>query len=164
MFSNKLEFPEPYKHDHPPVCDSHVLYEEQLTLSQKAADRIANAVGSWEFIILQTILFGMWATLNIVSWFYHWDPYPFVLMNLFLSLEASYAASIILISQNREDKRDRIEARQHCVINEKAEEEVRVILDHLAAQDKALSAIYDTLQELQMQNTMSQSPSRSRSQ
>lgn len=84
-------------------------------------------------------------------------------MNLFLSLEASYAASIILISQNREDKRDRIEARQHCVINEKAEEEVRVILDHLVAQDKALSAIYDTLQELQMQNTMSQSPSRGRS-
>ncbi|VVB63870.1 Uncharacterised protein [uncultured archaeon] len=148
---NKLEFPEPYKHDHPPVCDAHVLYEEKLTISQRAADWIANAVGSWEFIMWQTIIFGIWIFLNAANWFYHWDPYPFVLMNLVLSLEASFAASIILISQSREDKRDKIEAHQHCQVNEKAEEEVRVILEHLAAQDIALSAIYDSLQELQMQ-------------
>ena len=147
---NKLEFPEPYKHDHPPVCDAHVLYEEQLTISQKAADWIANSVGSWGFIIWQTIIFSIWIFLNAVNWFYHWDPYPFVLMNLVLSLEASFAASIILISQAREDKRDKIEAHQHCQVNQKAEEEVRVILDHLAAQDIALSEIYNILQELQM--------------
>lgn len=152
MPANKLAFPEPYRHDHPPVCDSHELYEEQLTFTQKAADWIANAVGSWEFIILQSVIFGTWILLNAVNWFYHWDPYPFVLMNLALSLEASYAASIILISQSREDKRDKIEARQHCEVNEKAEEEVRVILDHLAAQDRALSVIYNMLQEMQLEN------------
>ena len=69
-------------------------------------------------------------------------------MNLTLSLIASYAASIILISQNSEDIRDRIESQQHCLINEKAEEEARVILDHLSAQNKALEAIYDSLQYL----------------
>jgi len=148
---NRLEFPEPYKHEHPPVCDAHVLYEKQLTISQKVADGIANAVGSWEFIIWQTIIFGIWISLNAANWFYHWDPYPFVLMNLVLSLEASFAASIILISQSHEDKRDKIEARQHCEVNEKTEEEVRVILDHLAAQDIALSAIYNMLQELQIE-------------
>ena len=147
---NTLEFPEPYKHDHPPVCDIQVLFEEQLTISQKAADWIANAVGSWGFIIGQTIVFGTWIFLNAVNWFYHWDAYPFVLMNLVLSLEASFAASIILISQSREDKRAKIESRQHCQINEKGEEEVRAILDHLAAQDIALSTIYNMLQELQM--------------
>ena len=72
-------------------------------------------------------------------------------MNLVLSLEASFAASIILISQSREDKRDKIEACQHCEVNEMAEEEVRVIFDHLAAQDIALSAIYNMLQELQIE-------------
>ena len=71
-------------------------------------------------------------------------------MNLETVLIASYAASIILISQNREDIRDRIESRQHCLINEKAEEEARVILDHLTAQNRALAAIYETLQELQI--------------
>ena len=72
-------------------------------------------------------------------------------MNLVLSLLASYAASIILISQNLQEKRDRIESRQHCLVNEKAEEEARVILDHLTAQNKALAAIYETLQELQIE-------------
>lgn len=70
-------------------------------------------------------------------------------MNLVLSLEASFAASIILISQSQADRRDKIEAREHWVVNEKTEVEVRVILDHLAAQDIALSTIYNMLQELQ---------------
>lgn len=149
MTPNKLEFPEPYKHEHPPVCNGHMLYEEQLTFSQRAADWVAKTVGSWNFIIWQTVIFGAWALMNSAGWFYHWDPYPFILMNLTLSLIASYAASIILISQNREDMRDRIESHQHCLVNEKAEEEARVILDHLSAQNRALTSIYETLQEIE---------------
>lgn len=61
----------------------------------------------------------------------------------------SYAASIILISQKLQERRERIESREHCLINEKAEEEARVILDHLSAQNKALEAIYDKLQQLE---------------
>jgi uncharacterized membrane protein len=99
---------------------------------------------------LQTVIFGFWILMNATGWRYHWDPYPFILMNLVLSLLASYAASIILISQNLQERRDRIESRQHCLINEKAEEEARVILDHLTAQNRALAAIYETLQELQI--------------
>lgn len=148
MQSIKLEFPEPYKHEHPPVCDSIELFEKQLTFSQKAADWVAETVGSWKFIFLQTVVFGTWILMNATAWLYHWDPYPFILMNLVLSLMASYAASIILISQNLQEKRDRIESRQHCLVNEKAEEEARVILDHLTAQNRALAAIYETLQEL----------------
>jgi uncharacterized membrane protein len=150
MPSNKLEFPEPYKHEHPPVCDAIELFEEQLTFSQKAADWVAETVGSWKFIFLQTIIFGFWILMNVTGWLYHWDPYPYILMNLVLSLLASYAASIILISQNLQERRDRIESRQHCLINEKTEEEARVILDHLTAQNGALAAIYETLQELQI--------------
>jgi uncharacterized membrane protein len=149
MPSIELKFPEPYKHEHPPVCDTIKLFEEQLTFSQKAADWVAETVGSWKFICLQTAVFGFWILMNITGRLYHWDPYPFILMNLVLSLLASYAASIILISQNLEERRDRIESRQHCLINEKAEEEARVILDHLTAQNRALAAIYEKLQELQ---------------
>jgi uncharacterized membrane protein len=146
---NKLEFPEPYRHEHPPVCDAIELFEKQLTFSQKAADWVAETVGSWKFIFFQTIIFGFWILMNATGWLYHWDPYPFILMNLVLSLIASYAASIILISQNLQERRDRIESHQHCLINEKAEEEARVILDHLTAQNKALAAIYEKLQELE---------------
>ena len=149
MPSNKLEFPEPYKHEHPPVRDAIELFEEQLTFSQKAADWVAETVGSWKFIFLQTVIFGVWVSINVTSWLNHWDPYPFILMNLTLSLLASYAASIILISQNLQERRDMVESRQHYLINEKAEEESVVILDHLTAQNRALAAIYETIQELQ---------------
>ncbi len=66
-------------------------------------------------------------------------------MNLGISVKTSYAASIILISQNLQEKREKVESRQHCMINEKAEEEVRIILEHLAAQNKALTAIYEAV-------------------
>jgi uncharacterized membrane protein len=133
-----------------PQISTRELFEEQLTFSQKAADWVAETVGSWKFIFLQTIIFGFWILMNVTGWLYHWDPYPYILMNLVLSLLASYAASIILISQNLQERRDRIESRQHCLINEKTEEEARVILDHLTAQNGALAAIYETLQELQI--------------
>ena len=146
MTLNKFEFPEPYKHEHPPVCDGNVLFEEQLTFSQKAADWVAETVGSWKFIFLQTAIFGVWISMNITGWYYHWDPFPFILLNLAISVMTSYSASIILISQNLQERRERIESRQHCLINEKAEEEARIILDHLAAQNKALTAIYEAVQ------------------
>jgi uncharacterized membrane protein len=141
----KLEFPELYKHEHPPVLDGCQLFEEQLTFSQKAADWVAETVGSWKFIFFQTAVFAIWMSLNISAWVYHWDPYPFILMNLVISIMTSYSASIILISQNLQERRDRVESSQHCLINEKAEEEARIILDHLAAQNRALAAIYEAI-------------------
>jgi uncharacterized membrane protein len=86
--------------------------------------------------------------LNVVAWTRHWDPYPFILMNLFLSLQAAYTAPIIMMSQNRLAARDRIEAHQDFLVNQKAEEEVRAILTHLAAQDHALAIIHETLDSL----------------
>ncbi len=65
MTKIKLEFPEPYKHLHPPVCDGSALFEGQLTFSQKAADWVAETVGSWKFIFLQTAIFAIWIFLNV---------------------------------------------------------------------------------------------------
>jgi uncharacterized membrane protein len=144
-----LHFPEPFVHRHPSVRNVNEIIDERLTLGQKTADSVARIVGSWTFVITQSAILIIWVILNVVAWARHWDPYPFILMNLFLSLQAAYTAPVIMMSQNRVAARDRIEAHQDFLINQKAEEEVRAILTHLAAQDQALAVIHETLHSLQ---------------
>ena len=141
----RLHFPEPFKHRHPPVKSVEEILEERTTSGQRAADCLARTVGSWPFILAQSVLLVCWVILNVTALLRHWDPYPFILMNLVLSLQAAYTAPVIMMSQNRQVARDRIEAHNDFVIDQKAEEEVRAILDHLAAQDRALALIYEML-------------------
>jgi uncharacterized membrane protein len=124
------------------------LVAEQLTLGHRASDWVAATAGSWKFIIFQSVLLMIWVALNIISLIQHWDPYPFILMNLLLSLQAAYTAPIIMMSQNRQAERDRIEAHHDFEINQKAELEIRAILDHLAAQDQALAEMHKMLSQL----------------
>ena len=144
----KIHFPKPYQHTHPPVRDVNELYEKQLTFGERAADKVAAIAGSWTFIIIQTIILAIWVVLNTVAWIEHWDPYPFILMNLVLSLQAAYTAPVIMMSQNRQADRDRLEAHNDYLINKKAEEEVRVILDELNAQNDALLTIHEAIAKL----------------
>ena len=141
----RLHFPEPFKHRHAPVKSVEQILEEQRTLGQRAADWVARTVGSWPFIVGQSVLLVCWGLLNVTAVVRHWDPYPFILMNLVLSLQAAYTAPVIMMSQNRQAIRDRIEAHNDYVVDQKAEEEVRAILEHLAAQDRALTLIYQML-------------------
>jgi uncharacterized membrane protein len=145
----KLHFPKPFKHRHPPVESTNELFEAQLTTSQRAADWFAAMMGSWKFLITQSIILVIWAVLNVAAWFHHWDPYPFILMNLMLSIQAAYAAPIIMMSQNRQAARDRLDALNDYVVNQKAEEEIRAILEHNMAQNEALTAIYEKLSDLE---------------
>jgi uncharacterized membrane protein len=138
----KLTFPKPFHHDHPPVRNVNDMLEAKETLSQRAADRVTNLVGSWKFIIFQSIILAFWVVLNVIAWKTHWDPYPFILMNLILSLQAAYTAPVIMMSQNRQATRDRIEAHNDYEINKKVEEEVRTILEHLESQNQVLRGIY----------------------
>ena len=149
VLPKKLHFPSPFKHQHPPVQDVNQLYEEQLTVGQRAADGVANAMGSCTFIVIQSVILLFWIILNLAAWVQHWDPYPFILMNLVLSTQAAYAAPIIMMSQNRQAAKDRLDAHQDFVINQKAEEEIRVIMDHLEAQDQAIIQIHQLLLALQ---------------
>ena len=75
--------------------------ETQITFGQKIADTVAATMGSWRFIIIQTTILVLWIALNITAWIEHWDPYPFILLNLALSFQAAYAAPFIMMSQNR---------------------------------------------------------------
>ena len=96
----------------------------KLTLGQKAADKMTLWVGSWTFIVVLSIILAVWVWVNSVSWPYRFDPYPFILMNLFLSCLAAVQAPIILMSQNRAAERDRAKAERDYAVNRRAEREV----------------------------------------
>ena len=144
---SRLRFPEPFHHHHPPIRDVNEVLKERLTSGLRAADWVARTVGSWPFIIVQSTMLAAWVALNVTAFIRHWDPYPFILMNLVLSLQAAYTAPIIMMSQNRQAERDRVEAHNDYLINQKAEEEIRTMLNHLEAQSQALMEMHRVLIE-----------------
>ena len=100
------------------------IEEERLTLGQRVADGVADTIGSWPFIIIQSIILAFWIVLNISAWINHWDPYPFILLNLMLSFQAAYAGPVIMMSQNRQSAKDRLAAEVDHQVNTKAELEI----------------------------------------
>lgn len=94
---------------------------------QRIADRVTAVVGSWRFIVIQTVLLVIWISLNVVAAISHWDPYPFILLNLILSFQAAYTAPIIMMSQNRQSEVDRINAANDYRVNVKAELEIELL-------------------------------------
>src|SRR5207245_6587754 len=122
-------------------------YQERLTLGQRVADAVAATMGSWRFIIVQSVLLSIWVTVNALAWIHHWDPYPFILLNLALSFQAAYAAPIIMMSQNRQAEKDRLMAEQDYLVNTKAEDELRAVMHHLEQQDEVMIDILRHLEE-----------------
>ena len=104
-------------------------FEEQMTFGQRVADRVAEIIGSWRFIIIQSTMLAVWIALNITAYVYRWDPYPFILLNLALSFQAAYAAPIIMMSQNRQSEKDHLQAKNDYEVNLKAELEIMQLHD-----------------------------------
>ena len=109
----------------------HQEHNEALGFGSRLADWVANGMGSWRFIIVQTILVLLWMGLNLVGYFYHWDAYPFILLNLLFSTQAAYAAPIIMMSQNRQSQRDRIQAQADYQTNLDAKVEIEALATKL---------------------------------
>jgi uncharacterized membrane protein len=105
----------------------HNKHIESLTIGGKIADTVANRMGSWSFIIWQTIIVLIWMSLNIAGFIRHWDPYPFILLNLIFSTQAAYAAPIIMMSQNRQAERDRVQAQEDYQTNIEAKQEIEAL-------------------------------------
>ena len=99
----------------------------QLTLGQRIADDVAATMGSWRFIIIQSLILLVWIVLNVTAYVQQWDPYPFILLNLALSFQAAYAAPFIMMSQNRQQDIDRKSAEDDFKINIKAELEIELL-------------------------------------
>ncbi len=98
-----------------------------LTVGQRIADAVAAMMGSWTFIITQSVILMFWIALNITAYVQQWDPYPFILLNLALSFQAAYAAPFIMMSQNRQQDIDRQSAENDYQINIKAELEIELL-------------------------------------
>ena len=143
-----------FSHEGHEVINVNEKFASTLTLGQQVADSISKIVGSWPFIIIQSIFLAVWIIVNVFlvykvtidpAYFQSWDPYPFILLNLMLSFQAAYTGPIVLMSQNREAAKDRLAAEVNYEINKKAEEEIKAIMKHLCAQDITLQQIAGNL-------------------
>lgn len=127
-------------------------HRETLTFGQRIADSVAAGMGSWSFIIFQTLFVIAWMILNIVGFMYHWDVYPFILLNLIFSTQAAYAAPIIMMAQNRQGVRDRLQAQEDYKTNVEAKLEIESLQIQLnKIETEKLDKIIAILEE--MKNT-----------
>ena len=127
----------------------HEEHSDALNFGNRLADGVAKGMGSWRFIILQTILVIVWMGLNIIAFSYHWDVYPFILLNLLFSTQAAYAAPIIMMSQNRQNERDRMQAQADYQTNIDAKLEIEALSKQLnTIEVEKLDKIILMLQEL----------------
>ncbi len=102
----------------------HEMHSAERTFGQRIADSISDGMGSWSFIIIQTIFVLGWMACNLIGYMMHWDPYPFILLNLLFSTQAAYAAPIIMMSQKRQNERDRLQAIDDYKTNVEAKREI----------------------------------------
>jgi uncharacterized membrane protein len=113
----------------------NVEEDERLTFGQRIADKVATFGGSWTFIIIFGVILAIWVVINSAALFRnHFDPYPYILLNLFLSMIASIQAPVIMMSQNRQSAKDRLKSDLDYAVNLKAEMEVAHLhrkVDHI---------------------------------
>ena len=128
---------------------ARVAPKHPLTRGASIADWVAKTVGSWHFIIIQSIILGIWIMLNGFALIRHWDPYPFILLNLVLSFQAAYAAPIIMMSQNRQSEIDRRHAEHDYRINVKAELEIELLHNKIdALREQEILKLINIIQRL----------------
>ena len=128
--------------------------EKKYTLGQRAADAIAKFAGSWAFIFSFTGALVLWMVVNIIMASKAFDPYPFILLNLVLSCVAAIQAPLIMMSQNRQDEKDRRRAENDYKVNLKTEIMIEALYDKLNAVIAKQSAIEKQLHsEVDSNNT-----------
>jgi len=117
------------------------VIEEGSTFGQRVADSVARFGGSWSFIILFAILLVSYSSINIALRNHAWDPYPFILLNLFLSMLAAIQAPVIMMSQNRQDAKDRVRSELDFEVNRRAESEIQSL-------SRRMNLILDKVQDV----------------
>jgi uncharacterized membrane protein len=120
--------------------DTNVDNEAAMTFGDRLADQVASFGGSWKFLILFAVFIATWVLMNSVMLIAGFDPYPYILLNLFMSMLASIQAPVIMMSQNRQAVKDRLAAAHDYEVNLKAEIEIMALhekLDEMRAKDLA---------------------------
>src|SRR5260370_10528375 len=121
------------------------VIEENATFGQRIADRAAGFGGSWTFIIIFLILLVIYSAVNIIFGRSAWDPYPFILLNLFLSALAAIQAPVIMMSQNRQDTKDRLRSELDFDVNRRAQSEIRGLAHKLMLLGDKIDDVADLL-------------------
>ena len=121
-------------------------FDRQLTIGEKLSDRVARFGGSWTFIISFIVVMVVWMTINILIFTHRFDPYPFILLNLVLSCLAALQAPVIMMSQNRQSEKDRMQADDNYCTNLKSELEIRQLHAKL---DQFMKKQWERIMEVQ---------------
>jgi CRP/FNR family transcriptional regulator, cyclic AMP receptor protein len=128
------------------------VIEEQETTGERIADGVARFGGSWTFIIFFAVVLSIYSAINILLRGKAWDPYPFILLNLFLSMLAAIQAPVIMMSQNRQDKKDRVRGELDFDVNRRAESEIQGLARKLHLVEDKISDVEDLLRGKPPQN------------
>jgi CRP/FNR family cyclic AMP-dependent transcriptional regulator len=123
------------------------VIEEEATLGEHVADAVARFGGSWTFIISFAVVLIVYTGVNVSLGRSAWDPYPFILLNLFLSMLAAIQAPVIMMSQNRQDTKDRVRGELDYEVNRRAESEIQLIAGKLHILDEKIGDIDDLLRK-----------------
>src|SRR6202789_1804519 len=127
--------------------NANEVIEEKSTFGERIADDVASFGGSWPFIILVGVAFLIYTTTNVALRSKAWDPYPFILLNLFLSMLAAIQAPVIMMSQNRQDKKDRLRSELDFEVNRRAEAEIQKLSRKLNLVTDKLGDLDDMMRE-----------------
>jgi uncharacterized membrane protein len=125
--------------------NANEVIEEETTLGQRIADKVAGFGGSWTFILTFLTVLVVYTAINIVLGRSAWDPYPFILLNLFLSMLAAIQAPVIMMSQNRQDTKDRVRGELDFEVNRRAESEIQGLARKLNLLGDKINDVEDLL-------------------
>ena len=125
-----------------PVNQIHI---DEATFGERLADRVANGIGSWRFLIIQSSLIALWVALNLVGLINHWDPYPFILLNLCFSLQAAYTGPVLLVANNRQAQLDRLQLEHTAEVEDAAEKVTIEILKEIERNTEATLKILERI-------------------
>ena len=123
------------------------VIEEESTFGEHIADAVAQFGGSWSFIITFGTVLVVYTGINVFLGGKAWDPYPFILLNLFLSMLAAIQAPVIMMSQNRQDKKDRVRGELDYEVNRRAESEIQALSGKLNLIGEKIADVEDLLRE-----------------
>jgi CRP/FNR family transcriptional regulator, cyclic AMP receptor protein len=129
------------------VRNPNEVIEKRATFGERIADSVARFGGSWSFIITFAIVLAIYTAANVLLDRAAWDPYPFILLNLFLSMLAAIQAPVIMMSQNRQDAKDRLRGELDYEVNRRAESEIQGLAHKLNLLDEKIGDVGDLLRE-----------------
>ena len=123
-------------------------HHDEATRGELLADSIAAVIGSWRFLIIQTIAVVLWVGLNLLGLFaFRWDPYPFILLNLMFSVQAAYTGPVLLLAGNRQSQKDRLTLEHAAVEAERTEAKERTILKEIEHNTEITVKILERLEQ-----------------